>query len=111
YRRQEGRPLRQAGSSAGLRRPLRRQGCIMAAFHSRLPAATAASALMLLALGGCTGPVEAPSVRSAPPGFSADTFSREGLISGATATEEGCRALPDGLWASADRGERQECIR
>ncbi len=83
----------------------------MAAFRSKLPAATAASALMLLALGGCTGPVEAPSVRSAPPGFSADTFSREGLISGATATEEGCRALPDGLWASADRGERQECIR
>ena len=46
---------------------------------------------------------------TAPAGFSADTFSRAGLISGATATEAACRALPDGLWVSA--GERQECIR
>ena len=48
--------------------------------------------------------------RRAPPGFSADTFSRQGLISGATATEAGCRALPDGLWVGTGEG-RRECLR
>ena len=33
------------------------------------------------------------------------------MISGATATEAGCRALPDGLWVSAAGGERHECLR
>ena len=47
--------------------------------------------------------------RPPPPGFSADTFTREGLVSGATATEAGCRALPDGLWVAI--GSRRECLR
>jgi predicted esterase len=75
----------------------------------RLPR-LAAALLLPLAAAGCAaergGP--APSA-TAPPGFSADTFTRAGLISGATATEAGCRALPDGLWV--DTGRRQECIR
>src|SRR5215218_803414 len=44
-----------------------------------------------------------------PPGFSADTFTREGLMSGAAAAEAGCRALPGGLWA--DTGSRRERLR
>ena len=47
---------------------------------------------------------------ASPPGFSADTFSRQGLVSGATATEAGCRALPDGLWVGTGNG-RRECLR
>jgi dienelactone hydrolase len=67
--------------------------------------------LLALAAVGCAGRPEAgararPPV---PPGFSADTFTREGLMSGATATEAGCRALPDGLWV--DIGSRRECLR
>jgi hypothetical protein len=63
------------------------------------------------AAAGCAGRPEADArpPRPPPPGFSADTFTREGLISGATATEAGCRALPDGLWA--DTGPRRECLR
>src|SRR5215213_7416829 len=64
--------------------------------------------LALLLATSCAGPATAPSP-GAPPGFSADTFTREGLISGATATEPGCRALPDGLWV--DIGARRECLR
>ncbi|MBL6458231.1 hypothetical protein JMJ55_23110 [Belnapia sp. T6] len=44
-----------------------------------------------------------------PAGFSADTFTREGLVSGATATEAGCRALPDAFWVETNR--RRECLR
>jgi hypothetical protein len=49
--------------------------------------------LLALAAAGCAGRPEAgararPPV---PPGFSADTFTREGLRSGASATEAGCR--------------------
>ena len=68
--------------------------------------------LLALAAAGCAGDPEAgagarPS--SVPPGFSADTFTRAGLISGATATEAGCRAVPDGIWV--DTGARRECLR
>ena len=61
--------------------------------------AKAALALLLsltlaLAVAGCAG---RPEGGAPPPGFSADTFTRKGLVSGATATEAGCRALPDGL--------------
>lgn len=67
-------------------------------------------ALLLLVTFGCS---EAANrllqTTTAPSGFSADTFSREGLMSGATTTEAACRALPDGLWVSA--GERHECLR
>src|SRR4028118_946810 len=58
--------------------------------------------LMPLLAAGCAG--GAPE-RPAPPGFSADTFAPAGLISGATATEAGCRALPDAVWA--DIGSRR----
>jgi pimeloyl-ACP methyl ester carboxylesterase len=47
---------------------------------------------------------------SPPPGFSADTSTREGLASGARASEAGCRALADGLWVGAGDG-RRECLR
>ena len=75
--------------------------------------AKAARALLLsltlaLAGAGCAGRHEGPA-RRPPPGFSADTFTREGLVSGATATEAGCRALPDGLWVNI--GNRRECLR
>lgn len=70
----------------------------------------AALMLLLVATVGCsTVANQAPQTATAPSGFSADTFSREGLISGATATETACRALPDGLWVSA--GDRHECLR
>ncbi|WP_431271285.1 alpha/beta hydrolase family protein [Dankookia sp. P2] len=65
-----------------------------------------AVALLLAALGGCAGPAAPPP---AAPGFSADTATREGLISGAAATEPGCAALPDALWVRA--GDRAECLR
>jgi dienelactone hydrolase len=75
-----------------------------------------AAGLLLLAAAGCAGavvgnggPHAAATATLPPPGFTADTFSREGLISGATATEAGCRALPDGLWV--DVGTRRECLR
>ncbi|WP_380068067.1 alpha/beta fold hydrolase [Dankookia sp. GCM10030260] len=62
--------------------------------------------LLLAWLGGCAGPVAS----TAPtPGFSADTATREGLISGATASEPACLALPDGLWVRS--GDRAECLR
>jgi tripartite-type tricarboxylate transporter receptor subunit TctC/dienelactone hydrolase len=64
---------------------------------------------LLLALAGC-GHDGSGGATAAPPGFSADSFGREGLISGATATEAGCRALPDGLWVGTGGG-RQECLR
>ena len=80
----------------------------MVARHVRL--VLLAAVLPLLLATGCARGTGQPSpVPTAPAGFSADTFSRAGLISGATATEAACRALPDGLWVSA--GERQECIR
>ena len=67
--------------------------------------------LMLLAIAGCAGGGSGgPPGPAAPAGFSADTFSRQGLVSGATATEAGCRALPDGLWAGTGSG-RRECLR
>jgi pimeloyl-ACP methyl ester carboxylesterase len=78
--------------------------------------AETASALLLsvLAAAGCAGRPEGGGALAArrtpaPPGFSADTFTRAGLISGATATEAGCRALPDGIWV--DIGHRRECLR
>jgi dienelactone hydrolase len=83
------------------------------------PSAKAAPALLpllLLALAsaGCAGRPEGGGALAArrtpaPPGFSADTFTRAGLVSGATATEAGCRALPDGIWV--DIGHRRECLR
>jgi pimeloyl-ACP methyl ester carboxylesterase len=60
---------------------------------------------MLLAAGtGCglrTHPV--------PPGFSADTATRTGLASGATASAEACHGLTDAVWVRA--GDRRECLR
>ena len=83
------------------------------------PSAKAAPALLpllllALAAAGCAGGPEGSGARAArrtptPPGFSADTFTREGLVGGATATEAGCRALPDGIWV--DTGTRRECLR
>ncbi|HEX8375649.1 MAG TPA: hypothetical protein VF606_10765 [Geminicoccaceae bacterium] len=61
---------------------------------------------LLAWLGGCAGP---PAPTAPTPGFSADTATREGLISGATASEPACAALPDGLWVRA--GDRAECLR
>jgi dienelactone hydrolase len=68
--------------------------------------------MLALAAAGCAGRPEAGAQArppTAPSGFSADTFTREGLMSGATATEAGCRALPDGLWVGT--GSRRECLR
>lgn len=68
--------------------------------------------VLAIAAVACSGHPELaarPQASPAPPGFSADTFTREGLISGATATETGCRALPDGIWV--DIGSRHECLR
>ncbi|MBL6079213.1 hypothetical protein JMJ56_14435 [Belnapia sp. T18] len=66
-----------------------------------------ALASALLAAGCAISPgSQAPP---APAGFSADTFTREGLVSGATATEVGCRALPDALWV--ETSGRRECLR
>ena len=82
----------------------------MAARH-KPPFRTAALLLLLLVVAGCAGDGSGGSpAATAPPGFSADTFSREGLASGATATEAGCRALPDGLWVGTSKG-RRECLR
>lgn len=54
-----------------------------------------------------TAPTEAlPSLF----GFTADTSTREGLASGARASEAGCRALADGLWVGDGTG-RHECLR
>ncbi len=76
----------------------------------RLPPLRAVMAASLtLALAGCAARPAGPPPAPAPSGFSADTFAREGLISGATATEAGCRALPDGIWV--DIGSRRECLR
>jgi hypothetical protein len=78
-----------------------------------------AAALLLLSLAtmGCAaGAAEDRGAQAAatwhvpPPGFTADTFSREGLVRGASATEAGCRALADGLWVGAGGG-RRECLR
>ena len=65
------------------------------------------ASLPLLAVLGCGRATDPPAAQAG--GFSADTFTRQGLISGATATEAACRALPDGLWVSA--GDRHECLR
>jgi hypothetical protein len=83
----------------------------------RRPAA--ALALLLLASAGCAGGAAEGGPRTAaagagpaPPGFTADTATREGLARGAAATEAGCRALPDGLWVGAGGGgARRECLR
>jgi hypothetical protein len=67
----------------------------------------------MFAVAGCAGEGTGGSPASAPPppsGFSADTFTRPGLVSGATATEAGCRALPDRLWVATGEG-RRECLR
>lgn len=74
-----------------------------------LPGMATALLLPLMAAAGCAGDGGAPEPPP-PPGFSADTFTRKGLISGATATEAGCRALPDGFWVSTRSG-RHECLR
>jgi dienelactone hydrolase len=69
-----------------------------------------AAAALLLAAPGCAAGIRGGAPHAAAvPGFSADTFTREGLRSGASATEAGCRALPDGLWVEA--GERRERLR
>ena len=70
--------------------------------------------LLALTAAGCAGVPKDSGTRAArrspaPPGFSADTFTRQGLVGGATATEAGCRALPDGIWV--DIGHRRECLR
>ncbi len=82
----------------------------MAAARHKLP--SRAAALLLLAASGCAGDGSggSPATAAPPPGFSADTFTRQGLASGATATEAGCRALPDGLWVATAKG-RRECLR
>jgi predicted esterase len=73
-----------------------------------------AALLLSLAAAGCAGGnvalsgAQPATVAPLPPGFSADTATREGLVSGATATEAGCRALPDRLWVQA--GRRHECL-
>ena len=83
---------------------------MVAARHTPLLRLAALLALTLAA-AGCAGDGSGgPSAAAAPPGFSADTFTRQGLISGATATEAGCRALPDGLWVGTGKG-RRECLR
>jgi len=89
--------------------------CPVAHIRRDLLRATAALALLLAA--GCTaggaegsGPPAAAVRPAPPPGFSADTFTREGLASGASAVEAGCRAMMDGLWVSANDG-RHECLR
>jgi dienelactone hydrolase len=81
----------------------------------KLPASVATAVLLLaLAAAGCAGgEVGRGGAQSAAVtpllGFSADTATRDGLISGATAVEAGCRALADGLWVRA--GGRRECLR
>lgn len=82
----------------------------MVALRRRRAALATLLTLPLLAATGCARVADqAPRASTAPAGFTADTFTLEGLISGATATEAGCRALPDGLWVSA--GDRRECLR
>ncbi len=84
----------------------------MAAARHKPPFRAAALLALVLAVAGCAGDGTGGSpanIVAAPPGFSADTFTRQGLVGGATATEAGCRALPDGLWA--DTGSRRECLR
>lgn len=84
----------------------------MVALRRKRAALTTALMLPLLAAVGCAVVADqAPRTATAPPppGFTADTFTLEGLISGATATEAGCSALPDGLWVGA--GDRRECLR
>jgi pimeloyl-ACP methyl ester carboxylesterase len=82
--------------------------------HLRRDLRRLATTLLLLAVAGCAGAGDGgtpqAALTEAPPGFTANTFSRTGLISGATATEAGCRALPDGLWVGAGDG-RHECLR
>jgi len=80
----------------------------MAVRRPKLPALAATAALVLtLAAAGCAGGntdrsgAQPTTAASLPPGFSADTATRDGLVSGATATEAGCRALPDRLWVHA----------
>jgi dienelactone hydrolase len=70
-----------------------------------------AAALALLA-AGCVADVgpRAVVVGPPPPGFTADTSTREGLATGAEASEAGCRALADALWV-ADGAGRRECLR
>jgi pimeloyl-ACP methyl ester carboxylesterase len=81
----------------------------------KLPAPVATAALLLsLAAAGCAGGnidrsgAQPATAAPFPPGFSANTATRAGLVSGATATEAGCRALPGGLWVHA--GRRHECL-
>jgi len=69
--------------------------------------------LALVAVGGCAAGVghRVASTGPLPPiGFTADTSTREGLATGAAASEAGCRALADGLWV-ADGAGRRECLR
>lgn len=72
-----------------------------------------AAVLALLAVAGCAGTGRSPVAETGPvppgAGFTADTATREGLASGATASEAACRVLPDGVWA--DGGGRRECLR
>jgi dienelactone hydrolase len=94
---------------------------------ARIPRCSLPSAALLALLaaaastGGCTGggPRSTAAMASAaparptgapPPGFTADTSTREGLAAGAEASEAGCRALADGLWAGDGNG-RHECLR
>ncbi len=82
-----------------------------AARHTPSLFRAAALLLPLVAATACAGDRGGGTLAATPPlGFSADTFTRQGLAGGATATEAGCRALPDGLWVATAEG-RRECLR
>ncbi len=71
--------------------------------------------MLALLAAGCAGGAadgwpRTSATGSPPPGFTADTSTREGLASGAEASEAGCRALADGLWVGAGGG-RRACLR
>ncbi len=63
--------------------------------------------LAILAAVACTARL--PDEAGKPAGFSADTFTGDGLATGAAASEAACHALGDGLWVVA--AGRQECLR
>src|SRR5215210_5271916 len=99
--------MSRVGERPGGAMPVPRPG---PAFNKAASAPLLPLLLLALAAAGCVGGPEGGTREhwpTAPPGFSADTFTRAGLVSGATATEAGCRALPDAIWV--DIGHRREC--